>query len=350
MPRLISLAEQAAAANPVTPDNLSLHVDFSATHVDVRKQFLALDEAMFTSLTSALNDTQAVALNRVRLDRRRTASVLLGSMIPSAEVDLTRFLRPYQMDIDPMHAVRLDKLLQEYEAEVSPLMEELCEECIHRTRLISKNEVKQRFGSDGLPLDPSTPAARAQFDAGRKARLNIIKAGGHLQLRIAELNATSLPGLIECHVVSIQGNIRQAFDEKTLPAVYPDPLDPTDLFGRIRETAAANPEAIESLDGLRIVHQQGYASVSTKMVEAFRDWRKSMALTQSALPQKFQSYRKSMREWRDGRWLLNKALIDDAVVLLDSSAKEQTATLVEAYRQKHDALKSRAARDSYPGP
>jgi hypothetical protein len=350
VPSLLRLAEEAALADPVTPQNVSVIDDLVKRNVELQERLEAVDRAFFVELESMLAEPQLPTMARVRLDRDRTRSAIRTALIPAAGIDLTRLVDAARVEPDPARLDEFEALVQEYELAVTPLMTRLAQTVVMQTARLAHVEISRTHDESGMRLDPRSPEGKTRSERGRADRTRVISESGDLQQQVAETNAKFVARLAECLTPDSRSRMFQAYHDRAFPIVYPDPLEPTPLYQAMRSSDLIDDSERALLDAHWKQYQLRYNQLTKTMVERFSQWRLGMARTQSSMPAEYIAYRDQMRGMRDERWIADAEVVEQMFRALSGPAQEALKPAVEQHRAKVRELQNRAQKDQYPSP
>ena len=202
----------------------------------LRRAIERADEALFVELESVLADVQKPGMARVRDYRQRQACVgWLRWLVRPARIDLSAMLD----DVSAVPEVRaaVDGLLADYERRLTPTRVALNKAMLaNRIRLLELSAWLVRDEND-RPLDPTLLRQRSQEHALRVSAL--LDDSVRLQRQIADLNQKTLGTLLTAMPPSVATSLRNEYQRRAFPTVYPDPHGLHDVCERLVGAAAS---------------------------------------------------------------------------------------------------------------
>jgi hypothetical protein len=229
-------------------------------------------------------------------------------------------------------------------------MTRLAQTVVMQTARLAHVEISRTHDESGMRLDPRSPEGKTRSERGRADRTRVISESGDLQQQIAEVNGRFLARMVDCLTAESRSRLLQAYHDRAFPLVYPDPLDPTQLYQGMRRSDLVNDTERALLDAHWEQYQGAYNRLTRTMVERFSQWRLGMARTQSAMPAEYRAYREQMRQMRDERWLADAEVVEQMFRALSMAAQEAFKTAVDQHRAKVRELQIRAQKDQFPSP
>jgi len=308
----------------------------------LRRAIERADEALFVELESVLADVQKPGMARVRDYRQRQACVgWLRWLVRPARIDLSAMLD----DVSAVPEVRaaVDGLLADYERRLTPTRVALNKAMLaNRIRLLELSAWLVRDEND-RPLDPTLLRQRSQEHALRVSAL--LDDSVRLQRQIADLNQKTLGTLLTAMPPSVATSLRNEYQRRAFPTVYPDPHGLHDVCERLVGAAGIDDAQRAAISALCATYQSEYDGVNLEMERRYSDWCLEFASTFGSL--NYEQYRLRMRELRDQRWRLNlKTLRQIESLIPDAGSHSELQSLAEALER---AIRQ-GATDRYPGP
>jgi hypothetical protein len=343
------LSESAAGDEASTPGGVALVDDFVRRQKHLRDRLEAIDESLFVRLESALSPEQITLMPRVRLDRQREVGTLAGVLIPASAIDLTRVIEPHLGKVKPGLEAALDEALVRYEVAITPHFRDLSEALVEQASQLRHLAVRRAFDDNGQRIDPGSPFAQERREQVRVERIDVLGKSAKPQEAIATLNQGLVSEIATYFPEDRAADIKARFDQLAYPAVYPDPLDPTMLFGTICATEGLSADERDSLEAAWSGFRDEHARLSDQMVERFMQWRTRLAHTQSSQPHEVLEYRSVMRELRDRRWAADAKIVDVLLASVNPTVQNGVAAQTDEFKARFQALTQQARNDGYPG-
>jgi hypothetical protein len=299
--------------------------------LDVQDEVIArqarLDDEFFERLTVALDDSQLTYLERAKQLRRREQCFPLYVFVPWAQIDLSEFIESFGLGPDVL--AEIDAMLIDYEHRVTPMFVELRESIDRHASAKVWGVVKAKYDSDGKPYAPDSEAA-AKY-AAEYFQMNdaTLARQSSLMKRIGELNESVLAQILPLVDEPQRSAIRETFNSRAYPDVFPDPSDPIEVYRGLANSENLTEADREVLSALWSSYREQYDAKCRLMLESYKSWREQLA--RNEVHGDAQRYSMEMRRWRMERSELNRVVVGQIQQTLSNQLNQQQVEAIQAY-------------------
>lgn len=314
----------------------------------IERDLLQAEHVFFAEMDSVLAEQQRETLPRVFDDRRRARCTSFAYRVIRAScIDLSTIVERTVHDGEVLE--RVNNLLREYEARLTPLTvaleSEMRKQDLSIPRMLAwrERDEQDRRLSDKVHVQRSVESIDIQR--------SLVAEGARLQKQIAELNASTLPRLLELLPQAPAATVAALCQETSYPAVYPDRYETGfDLCARGIDAAELTATQREAVNALCETYRASYRATCERMENRCREWQEFYARTRFTMDQ-YEPYRMTMRELRDKRWQLGLTLARQVQgIVPPETSPDLHQQAANAQRLIEFAMEqAKSPRDSYPG-
>lgn len=348
-----ALKKLAITASEVSRDGITRQASavrdqFHQMQAEILRDTVDLEDQMFNMLSSVLSDVQLTLLPRVQMRRQRARCCFLG-FIPASRIDLAQWIEESGFEAEVM--VDLDPLMREYESALIPLYVRLDKALRKNAGKIDRDLAYEMYDDAGNRRQEGTPEeAMVRARATTERREHILADGVRLQKRIADLNEQFLPRFLEKLPEPQRSAIETRFLQEAYSRVYPDVLQPGELFSNIMGSELPTKEIQDALVQLHDAFEISYEAISQQMTAEYSRWCEYKAKQHGYAGEDYLPYQEKMRRLRAERWERSEQFVRQIAAILPPEAKTVLQQEFEAYEKLVSSVRQRAEMDNYPSP
>lgn len=312
----------------------------------VEKQLTQADAVLFDELKTALSERQSEQMPRVINHRLRArCGALTLRPIFASRIDLAAWLEEVVDDREVL--ARLDPVLLEYEKQLTPMTVRLEEKIRSQEQSLLEMLLWEQRDEDDAFLPVKEQISRSTADWPR--RLELLEEAAVLEHAIADLNAKTLPVLLEQLPPQRAAAMRERYSDAAFPVVYRVYNENAlELCDRVLASPAHDKAQHDALLPLCETYRSSYQAACAEMERRSDQWQDHYARTRASMD-KYEPYRVAMRALRDKRWEMTLALIGQIESIVPRDAAPAIADAARDLRQRIKNAIRDSRNDRYPG-
>ncbi len=344
--RMPELQQRSSGAGTLFDPTTVRH---AATFMDAQEQIRAalelVDEDLFAKLEAVLAEPQRASIDRVRTRRSRACTDPDHREILPANIDLWALV--HQLKVTPTDPHELDRVLAEYEREVTPLVIELDTLFRQKGADLLWYLVWQRFDDDDTPLERGSQRRLARSQEFGLLRRGVLADSCRLQLAIVDVNRKYLTMLVDPLVdANAQRTLHSRFLELSYPHVFPDHDDATSIYGALVASDDVPDELKLACQQKWDEYRRHVDAVNEEMCRHFDRAMEDLARYQGIVDHV--AARNQLRKLRSQRMELHERFLSFLRGILPEESTVLRNRLSDSMAHL-SARKSWATSDAYPG-